>query len=176
MLWRAALEPHHFNYLVWSIRLYFLFFRWGGEGPEEVIDLPKVTQRGSGWDILSLRQTEERRGFTVWGSLRYWPFRGSKETLLPGAEDTAADGRLSRGASHSVCGHRQSTAQPGPQAALWLGAEDGDVISKSRMQDTVTTRTAITRQLPLTEARPCAKGCVCIITSIDSPNTIPEGS
>lgn len=38
-----------------------------------------------------------------------------------------------------------------------------------------TTVTAITRQSPLKEARPCAKGCTCI-TSIDSHNTIPEGS
>lgn len=128
---------------------------------------------------LSLHRREERKDFKVWGSLRYWPSRGNKETLLPGAEDAAADGRLSRGAPHGVIGHGQSTAQPGPHAALWLGAKDGDVISRSKMQDTVTTMTttvtAITRQSPLMEARPCAKGGTCI-TSVDSHNTIPEGS
>ena len=73
--------------------------------------------------------------------------------LLPGAEDTAADGGLSRGGPCGVCGQGQSTTQPRLQTALRLGAEGGDVISRTRMQDvvntTTTTVTAITRYSPL---------------------------
>lgn len=111
----------------------------------------------------------------MWESLSYWPSRGSRKTPLPGAEDVAADGWLSRGAPHGVCGQGQRTTQPGLQTALWLGADDGDVISRTRMQDAVntmtTTVTAITRY-PLAWARPCAKCCLCI-SSVNT-NTIPE--
>lgn len=160
-LWRAALDPH-FTCLVQKIPLYFLFCRWGSESSEKVTDLPKIIQLEIGrllsqivQTMLALAQTRGNRRFLtttfkVQDSSSSWLSRRNWKILLPGAEDMAADGWLSRGGPHGVCGQGQSTTQPGLQTAFWLGAEDGDIISRSRMQDSVIimtiTVTAITRQ------------------------------